>query len=244
MLIFLLDDEGSFALVVKDILQNYLCGIEIDAEISVFSRPENLYSALHRRPDLLFTDIELAVSGTNGIEVAKRVKQSLPSCQVVFLTGYINYASDVYEADHLWFIVKDELPKRLPVVMQRYFRSKSKKSCQSIIITNSHKRMIVSQSDILYCESRQRKVLVVCKEITEETYINLNTIDNMLDSSSFLRCHNSFIVNLDQVIKFHPLEFEMANGDKVPISRRYKDKAKHAFLTYTVSGLGLGEGVV
>ncbi|NLV86459.1 MAG: response regulator transcription factor [Clostridiales bacterium] len=240
MLVFLLEDDKSFALVVKNALEDYFNKIQAEVEILIFSRPERLLGALNLRPDLFFTDIELSLSWANGIDIAKRVNEALPECQVVFLTEHIGYATDVYEADHLWLIIKDELHQRLPLVMRRYFSCKAESAPASIMITSSHKRKIISQSDILYCESRQRKIFIVCKNCVEDTYTSLDFIDKSLPFPPILRCHNSFIVNLDHVVTYQPNEFVMYNGDKVPISRRYKERAKNAFMSYAAAGLSLG----
>lgn len=240
MLIFLLEDDRSFALVLKKALEDYFYKIQAEAEILIFSRPEKLLGALKLCPDLFFTGIDLSSPYTNGIDIAKKVNISLPDCQVVFLTENIAYAADVYEADHLWLIIKDELHQRLPLVMRRYFSCRAENAPPSIMITSSHKRKIISQSDILFCESRERKIFIVCKNCVEDTYTSLDFIDKSLPFPPVLRCHNSFLVNLDHVVTYQPTEFVMSSGDKVPISRRYKDKARNAFMGYAALGLGLG----
>ncbi len=240
MLIFILEDDKSFAIVVKKALEDYFNKIHSEAKILIFSRPEKLLDTLNLCPDLFFTAIDLSLPWTNGIDIAKRVNLALPDCQVVFLTECIAYATDVYEADHLWLIIKDEFHQRLPLVMRRYFSCKAERTPASIMITKSHKRKIISQADILYCESRQRKIFIVCKNSVEDTYTSLDLIDKSLPFPPVLRCHNSFLVNLDHVVTYEPTEFIMYSGEKVPISRRYKDRAKSAFIGYAASGLRLG----
>ncbi len=238
MRIFILDDDCRFAQIVMDKLKSYLKSIGKDAAISVFNSYNELLLSLSLQPDILFTDIELSPNGTNGIFAAKEVKRLNPACQVIFLTSYINYASDVYETEHFWFIVKDELEKRLPVVMERYFQSVASKVPSGIVVSYGHEKVIISQSEIIYCEVKQRKISIVCEGHTEFTYEPLSSIQSALDDRAILRCHNSYVVNLERVTKFRPNGFEMSNGDTVPISRRYKDIAKQAFLSYTVSDMG------
>lgn len=238
MRIFILDDDCSFAQLVMNKLEAYLKSIGRDASISTFSSYEELLPALSLHPDILFTDIELSSGGNNGIAVAKELVRLVPSCKVIFITSYMNYALEVYEAEHFWFIVKDELEKRLPIAMERYFQITSGKSSSGIVVSYGHEKVVISQSEIIYCEVKQRKICIVCDGHTEHTYEPLSSIQSALDDRVILRCHNSYVVNLERVTKFRPNGFEMSNGDTVPISRRYKEHAKQAFLSYTAFDLG------
>ena len=78
----------------------------------------------------------------------------------------------------------------------------------------------VSVRDILYFESNKRKVFIVTREETFELYGKLNEIENSLKSckASFLRVHQSFLVNYKHV-KGQAYDFViMDNGKKISIS--------------------------
>ena len=74
--------------------------------------------------------------------------------------------------------------------------------------------------DILYFESNKRKVFIVMEENTFELYGKLNDIENSLKACkvSFLRVHQSFLVNYKH-IKGQSYDFVlMDNGKKISIS--------------------------
>lgn len=74
--------------------------------------------------------------------------------------------------------------------------------------------------DILYFESSKRKVFIVTREETFEFYGKLNEIENSLKvcKISFLRVHQSFLVNYKH-IKGQSYDFVvMDNGKKISIS--------------------------
>ena len=59
--------------------------------------------------------------------------------------------------------------------------------------------------------------------------------DNCLDSSSLMRCHRSYIVNIDKVSVLHNeadgfvLEFEREGLESIPVSQTYSSKVLEAF---------------
>ena len=70
--------------------------------------------------------------------------------------------------------------------------------------------------DILYFESNRRKVSIVTERATYEVYKKLNEIENSLKKSkmSFLRVHQSFLVNYKHVVGLAYDFVVMDNGKK------------------------------
>ena len=54
--------------------------------------------------DVVFLDIEMP--GTNGLELARKLKVCAPSTHVVFVTGYPEYALDAWQTQARGFLVK------------------------------------------------------------------------------------------------------------------------------------------
>ena len=76
-------------------------------EIMLFFDAEQMLKTIDtekKSPDIAILDIVLGKD--NGIELAKQLNQLLPGCKIIFLTGYADYASASYEADHIWFVLK------------------------------------------------------------------------------------------------------------------------------------------
>lgn len=80
--ILVVDDEQTSASCCAEILR----GAGFDA-MTAFSGEQAVEAANSYRPDLLLTDISMGKM--SGIEAAAAVKQSLPDCKVLFLSGRI-----------------------------------------------------------------------------------------------------------------------------------------------------------
>lgn len=56
----------------------------------------------------------------------------------------------------------------------------------------------------------------------------------------FLRCHQSYLVNINRIMEFGKLSIKLVTGVRIPVSKSRYDKAYAAFLRYT-GCTGLGE---
>lgn len=104
--------------------------------IREFSRAENLLDSIsedHYLPDVAVLDIQM--DEMDGIELAMRLNRSVPECQIIFLTGYISYATRAYDAEHVFYVLKTETGQ--PPRHQALNKAAEKRracSCQPVII--------------------------------------------------------------------------------------------------------------
>lgn len=80
-------------------------------------------------------------------------------------------------------------------------------------------------SGILYVQAFLREVLVVTRSDRFTSYNRISDVERVLDSR-FLRCHKSYIVNLDRVTAQGSLRFVVENGGIVPVSRARSPEAR------------------
>lgn len=67
-----------------------------EAEVLAFEDPcDALASVKEEAADIAFLDIELGEM--NGIELAKKINEICPVCDIVFCTGYSNYATQAFD---------------------------------------------------------------------------------------------------------------------------------------------------
>ena len=85
------------------------CGV--DFQITPFNSAELFLT--HYRPvyDLVLMDIMLP--GMNGIELAKKMREARPEMQIIFLTGYPQYALEAYDVHPSGYLLKPVKKDRL-----------------------------------------------------------------------------------------------------------------------------------
>ena len=60
----------------------------------------------------------------------------------------------------------------------------------------------------------------------------LDDVDRWICGETFVRCHNSFIVNLNYIAQYSKTSFLMKNGAEIPISRSHQKEVKEKFLIW------------
>ena len=93
----------------------------------------------------------------------------------------------------------------------------------------------IAYDDILYIESRRMNLRVVCSKGVEHTIRKkLDDVQEELPENRFLRCNQSFIVNMDY-IRDADNNFTMRNGDIIPIKVREKKKIRKRYFDYLLN---------
>ncbi|MBQ1531091.1 MAG: response regulator, partial [Solobacterium sp.] len=118
------DDNSTHLKLAEDLVTSCLDQKHQSYLIQLFSNAEELLSEIdkdHYSPDIAVLDIEL--DGEDGISLAKRMNQLVPMCRIIFLTAYIDYAPDAYEAEHIWFVVKKTSDRFFPLAMKKALQS-------------------------------------------------------------------------------------------------------------------------
>lgn len=179
--------------------------------------------------DILFIDIELG--SENGVEVAKRIKVRFPHVKVIFITGYMAYCENIFEAEPTYFIVKpielENLKKALAKAMKLIEDDK-----RSILFLSVKGSVIsVKVNRIKYIESIRRKIIIHEPYEEIEVYCKLKEVEDKLPVN-FCRCHQSYIVNMDKVKNLNMYYFTMDDGEKISVSQSRYNKTKDQFMNY------------
>jgi LytTr DNA-binding domain len=81
-------------------------------------------------------------------------------------------------------------------------------------------------SDVIYLESKEKKTFVNGKKHSGTHKNTLQEFEFLLPKDYFIRCHRSFIVNVNHIKEIFPdthstFILSMDNGDRVPVSQSY-----------------------
>lgn len=94
---------------------------------------------------------------------------------------------------------------------------------EKLLIRHKGKMLFISMDKILYLESQLHKVDIVladriyqCNERLEHILIRLGR--------NFIKCHKSYIINMNYISEFCSKEIVLCTGQKIPVSKkRYAD---------------------
>lgn len=237
------DDERDQLEIISEKVGKYCRERELlHGEAVLCQRPEELWEALKKqeiRPTILFMDIYMEQENFTGVDVAAQVNTQYPYVFLVFLTGYLRYASDVYETEHCYFMLKEELEQRLPVLFEKVLPVRLQKNQKWLDLHIGFRVHRVLQLEILYLERDLRKTKIFLRDgSVMETTEKLSQLADQMDSEEFVRCHNSFIVHLKYVCEIDSKNIRLTNQVCIPVSRAYVREIKQRFSVWGSRNMG------
>lgn len=202
------------------------------ARILTFTDPCQMFSELEaqqQQPDIAILDIQFPE--LNGIQAAQKLHRLAPDCKNIFLTSYLSYAPDAYQAEHVYFVLKEQMQERLPEALARAL-DEIRKSNLYFLFKADGSVFQIKTSKVLYLERILHKTKIAT---TEGNYLSAQTVSDILSNNhcenTFIRCHQSYWVNPEAVQKLSPESFELVNQESIPISRSHRQAAKEAFFS-------------
>lgn len=177
--------------------------------------------------DILFLSISQGINC--GISLARRLRNAAYKGAIVFLSPTAEFAYDSYEVNASGYLLNPTTMDKIHSVMS-HIRMEMDRDVY--LIYKRGQAIRIPYEEIIYIESdNSRCTLHRIGGNTYTVYKSLTAIQKELDDSRFLRCHQSFLINMHHV-KEAQSYFEMINGDKVMIRQRQLKQVRESYLEY------------
>lgn len=201
-------------------------------EIICTDSPEALLEQADRM-QIALLDIQLPEQ--NGIALAQMLLERNPRCSIIFVSGYVQFVSDVYDVPHLCMVLKDQVDAQLPKYLRRAADATACGDGHLVIRSNGLEQDVPTES-IRYLE-RRGHITYLCLQNGQQvqTREKLDALLDRIRSPYICRCHVSFAANMQWVASMRESEFVMKQGDIVPISRANKRLVKKRYFDYLKS---------
>ena len=100
-----------------------------------------------------------------------------------------------------------------------------------ILIRHRGKICLIPINEILYLESQLHKINIV---LENKQYQCTGRLEYFLErlGKNFLKCHKSYIVNMDYILEFCKKEITLSSGEKIPVSKSCYPNAKYKLYEY------------
>ena len=234
----IVDDEPFCCSSLVILLERYCPEVKVSG--IYHSGDDALHAIPKQQPQVVFLDIEMP--GMSGFEMLEKLP--VIDFEIIFTTSYDQYAIKAIRFSALDYLLKPidreelqkavqkviqrshyPLPQQLEILLQKIHQPIS--SVQKIALPSMEGLQMVDVNSIISCASdsnytiffiRNKKKLVVSRTLKE--------IEEMLEEYPFLRVHNSYLINLNEIDKYVKGEggyLVMSDGSTIDVSRSKKE---------------------
>lgn len=241
----LIDDEPDALEMLEWQLKQYCRQVQI---VALCTSVDEGIAAIHQHaPQLVFLDIEMPHK--SGFEVIKAFPD--PSFEIIFITAYNQFALQAFKAAALDYLLKPvdaedlvksiarfekkqlhhSLKQQLEQLLQEY--KPARPAIERISLPTADGIFFVSPQEIMRAEASGNYVTVYFTDNKKLLLAKtLKDIEELLQGHTFIRIHQSHLVNIDHISKYSKSDggiVFMKDGSKLPVSRQRKDELTKLF---------------
>ena len=202
----------------------------VSFETTVFTDAHSLELALAGGAyDIVLMDIHLGDEET-GIDVVQRLFPPGSDTQIIYITGYPQFHTQVYATEHLSFLTKPVSDEDLRAVVTKAVRLIDTRRSLPICVCSGPNMYAIEPREIRYIES-VRRVLHIHAIGEVRTYATLNRFCRLLPRQ-FLQCHKSYVFNMDFFKVFTGDRIILLTGESIPVSQRRRVYTRERLSAY------------
>lgn len=222
--IALCDDNDIEREILKNIIENIFKSMGDEGVIFEFSSGEKLCRNYSKGDfDIIFLDIHM--KQLDGIETGRAIRDKDAKVEIVYATSSEEYLKEGYNIHALSYLTKPYDVKKVKETLEYYYKKNGidkREKNELLDISIQQKKIYIRQKDIMWLESMGRVVSIYCRDDVFRVYARLNDLEEKLDEKIFLRCNQSYIVNIMYVKDVIEYDFCMENDRYIPIRKRDK----------------------
>ncbi|MDW7655976.1 MAG: LytTR family DNA-binding domain-containing protein [Bacillota bacterium] len=222
-------------------LSKALYAYEPSFEIATYSDGESLLDDC-KDPDvifdLLFMDINMP--GMNGITTAGEIRSHLLDVKIIFISSSNEHYPEAYDVFAFNYMIKPVNPEKLRLILDQALAGMILERRQKYFFSYKNVNYQIFVRDILYMESSEKLIYFHMSNGSHlMCYTKLDEVLKQMPSSSFVRCHQSFVVNFFHVTEMAGNYFRIG-PETINISRKYLKAAKESYFKHLFHYLDRG----
>lgn len=224
------DDGENICASLEDMLMQCAKEKAFPINIQIWYTGEGLrdYLARGNHLDILFLDIELFQM--TGIEVGEYIRNGLDNMglQIIYISGKPSYAQSLFKTQPMDFLVKPITQSQINEAIETAVKIIKRKK-ERFAFRQGKDYYYMRLGDILYFESKGRKIKLVTLQDTYEFYGRLKEIAKSL-SEDFVTIHKSYVINREHVLRYTYEMVELENGVMLAISQANRRQVREKIL--------------
>lgn len=236
----IIDDEPKNVRILRKLLEDYCPQIEVAGEAGDARAAFSIIREL--KPELLFLDIEMPYG--NAFDLLDKLMPV--NFEIIFITAFDDYTLKAFKYSALDYLLKpvdiDELKAAVKKAAEKIAGKNinqqlgnllsnlknSQAPLQKIALPSADGIVFISVEDIIRCEASGNYTIIYAdskEKITASK--NIKDYEEILPPGIFCRIHNSHIINLNRIKKYHRGRggfVVMDDGTSIEVASRRRDE--------------------
>ena len=235
MLNFVICDDNLNALnKLSHMFESVFTKHDLKAKIAFKTTNEqDLLSYVKENPtDVIILDINLK-SNLTGLDIANQLRKQNNKSYIIFTTAHAEFVFLAYKCKTFDFLCKPVAQERLEETVLRLFDDIKNNSSGKSYIRLDNKNTIINGNEVQYIKRDGMKIIFHTKSRDYDVYSSFAKIQNILPPN-FLRCHKSFIANVNNIEKLEPMAnlVYFKGNDFCDIGPKYKEEFMKGVCAY------------
>ena len=241
LMIAVCDDEQKIAGELETALIDIFARLQIKYEIDVYFAGDALNKQMKAGAyyDLIFLDIEFARNEINGVELGRLIRDAHQNntVSIVYISWEMKYSMELFDIRPLNFLIKPLEYDKIEKAVRTYLKIAGLWAGE-FTYKIGHNTFKVQVKDIIYLESRDRKLILYLTDgRKEEFYGSLKDVyTEQLERYDFLYIHASYVVNYDYITSIKYNQLFMTNSaastgcaTPLPISQNKRNEVRESY---------------
>lgn len=179
--ILIVDDEALSCAMIREIIEDRFHQVGVVAEAA--NGRKALEKALQIQPDVVIMDIEMPIM--NGMEAAKKIRDQIPECAVVFLTAYaeFEYARQAMRIGAAEFLLKPVDEEEMVTVLKKLLELETQIGTAEPEERKKFQADLIITEDMTGKKAGERSTMIVmeAKKYIDANYMNDISIENLAE---------------------------------------------------------------
>lgn len=218
------DDNANVLNKLSHMFESIFMKNDLKAKIAFkTTKDSELLSYVTENPiDVLVLDINLH-SKLNGIEIANSIRKKNKDCYIIFTTAHSEFVFLAYQCKTFDYLCKPITNERLEETILRLFDDMQGSTSNKKYIRLDNKNTIIAENEVQYIKRDGMKLIFHTNSRDYEVYSSFTKLQDQLPKN-FVRCHKSFIANVNNITKLEPASnlIYFSNNSTCDIGPKYK----------------------
>ncbi len=212
MVITILEDN----IMIMEDVKRMVTELRPDCTLYSFDSIGSLSQNVLFATDIIISDI--CLGDGDAIETLSSLQKKNDKLKIIYMTGFIENATRIFESSPSHFLVKPFEKEALEKAIEKCENELAGENDDIMFLSFGGGNLCIRKKRIKYVESQGRKIRFHKTDGIAECYGKLDDVEKLL-GDGFVRCHKSYIANMSYIKTFVGMKIELITGEEISVSR-------------------------